>query len=242
MGVHNDGVMDLKPVPRAGTVSDAVFTRMVEQILSGRWSADQPAPSERELALAWAVNRHAIREALKRLQQAGLVRISQGGKSVVLDWRTHAGLDMLSGLAAVGVVPPTEVLADVAVMRRTIGVDAARLCAQRADAAQLAEVAAAADAYPDSGDLSTLRDADLRLWSAIVTGSGNLAYRLALNTLVRSIDDVGREFYLHLNSVEFIDRQAHLDLAAAITARDVDSAGQRADALLSQLVSVFDED
>lgn len=231
--------METIPIPRGRTVSDAAFTRMVEEILTGRWPAGQPAPSERELALAWQVNRHAIREALKRVQQAGLVEINQGGNTRVLDWRDHAGLDMLAALAAAGVVPPTEVLADVAVMRRTIGVDAALLCAARADDEQLAEVAAAAAAYPDSGDLSALRDADLRLWSAIIVGSGNLAYRLALNTLVRAIDDTGRELFIHLNSVEFTDRQAHLDLAAAITARQADTAGRLADTLLSQLVSVF---
>lgn len=231
--------MELNPIPRGGTVSDIVFTRIVEEILTGRWPAGQPTPSERELALAWQVNRHAVREALKRVKQAGLVQITQGDNTQVLDWRSHAGLDMLASLAAVGVIPPMEILADVAVMRRTIGVDAARRCALNADEQQLAEVAAAAAAYPESGDLFALRDADLRLWTAIIIGAGNLAYRLALNTLVHSIDDTGRELFIAVNSVEFIDRQAHLDLAAAITTRNADTAGQRADALLSQLVDVF---
>lgn len=231
--------MELTPIPRSGPVSDTVFARLVEEILSGRWPAEQPAPSERDLALALEVNRHSVREALKRLQQAGLLRISHGGKTVVLDWRTSAGLDMLAALAAAGVVPPIAILGDVAVMRRVVGVDAARLCAVRADDAQLAAVSAAAAAYPESGDLNTLRDADLTLWSAIVVGSGNLAYRLALNTLVRSIDDVGRELFIHLNTVEFIDRQAHVDLAAAITDRDAESAGRRAHDLLSQLVDIL---
>lgn len=231
--------MDVSPIPRSGTISDTAFTRIVEEILTGRWPAGQPTPSERHLAMAWQVNRHVVREALKRVQQTGLVHISQGGSTQVLDWRSHAGLDMLAALAAVGVVPPTEILADVAVMRRTVGVDAARLCALRADDEHLAAVAAAAEDYPESGDLFALRDADLALWTAIIAGSGNLAYQLALNTLVRSIDDTGRELFIHLNSVEFIDRQAHLDLAAAITARDADTAGRLADALLSQLVAVF---
>ena len=98
--------MDVNPIPRGSTVSDAVFARFVEEILSGRWPAGEPVPSERELALAWQVNRHAVREALKRVQQAGLVRISHGGKTRVLDWRTHAGLDVLSGLVTAGVIPP----------------------------------------------------------------------------------------------------------------------------------------
>ena len=120
----------------------------------GRWPADRTAPSERELAVALEMNRHSVREALKRLQQAGLVQIGQGGNTVVLDWRSHAGLDMLAALAATGVVPLKKALADAAVMRRALGADAARLCALRADADQLAAASAAAAAYPESGDLA----------------------------------------------------------------------------------------
>lgn len=232
--------MQLKPIPRGGTVSDKVFAVLVEEILSGRWPADRSAPSERDLAVALEVNRHSVREALKRLQQAGLVQIGQGGHTLVLDWRSHAGLDMLAALAATGVVPLNKALADAAVMRRALGADAARLCALRADTDKLAAVSSAAAAYPESGDLAVLRDADLEFWTAIVIGSGNLAYRLSLNTLVSSTDAIGRELFIKLNAEMFIDRSAHLELAAAITARDGDTAGRLGFALLSQLVDLLD--
>ncbi len=240
--MRDDAAVEFDPISRNGTVSDTIFARLVQEILSGRWPAGERAPSERELALAWQVNRHAVREALKRVRQARLVRITHGGHTQVLDWRTHAGLDMLAELAAVGVVPPMSILADLAVMRRAIGVDAARRCALRADDEQLAAVSAAAEAYPQSADLAALRDADLVLWTAIIIGSGNLAYRLALNTLVGSIDDVGRELFLHLHEAEFNDRAAHLELAAAITARQADTAARLAHEQLSQLVDVFGAD
>lgn len=231
--------MELSPVPRHGTVADSVFTRLVEEILSGRWPAERPAPSERELAGALQVNRHSVREALKRLQQAGLVEINQGGNTQVLDWRSHAGLDMLAALAATGVVPLTIALGDAAVMRRTIGADAARLCASRADEAQLAAVSAAAASYPESGDLNLFRDADLTFWTTVVVGSGNLAYRLGLNTLVRSADDIGRDLFISVNADMFIDRQGHLDLAEAIAARDGEAASRLAYTQLSQLVDLL---
>lgn len=229
----------MSPIARTGTVSSTVFARLVDEILSGRWPANRTAPSERELALALQVNRHSVREALKRLQQAGLVKIGQGGKTLVLDWRSHAGLDMLAALAAAGVVPMTTTFADAAVLRRVVGADAARLCALRADQEQLAAVAAAAASYPESGDLATFRDADLIFWTAVVVGSGNIAYRLALNTLVRSADEIGRDLFISVNAEMFIDRSAHLELAAAIAARDADAAGRLGFALLSQLVDLF---
>ena len=214
------GVMDLNPIPRSTSVSDAVFARFVDEILSGRWPAEEPVPSERELALAWQVNRHAVREALKRVQQAGLVRISHGGKTRVLDWRLHAGLDVLSGLAAAGVIPPLKVIGDVAVMRRTVATDAARLCALRAGDEQLAAVSTAAAAYPESGDLAAVGAADVAFWS-----------------LLTAIEDVGADVIAALNAAELADRPAHLELAAAIAGRDAAEAGRLADALLSRFVT-----
>ncbi len=231
--------MELTPIARAGTVADSVFSRLVEEILSGRWPADRPAPSERDLALALQVNRHSVREALKRLKQAGLVQIAQGGKTLVLDWRSHAGLDMLAALAATGAVPLADALGSAAVMRHTLGVHAARLCAVRADDEQLAAVAAAAANYPEDGDINAFRDADLAFWTAIVVGSGNVAYLLALNTLVRSADEIGRELFMSVNAEMFFDREAHQALAAAITARDADAAGRLAGEALSQLVDLL---
>lgn len=237
--------MDADPVPRRALVSDVVFARMVEEILSGRWPADESVASERELAHAWHVNRNAVREALKRLQQAGLVRISHGGNTRVQDWRTNAGLDVLSALAAAGAVPHSKVAVDVALMRRTIGASAARLCAVEASDEQRAAITAAAEAFPESAELDVLGEFDLVFWRAIIDGSGNIAYRLALNTLLNAIDDIGPSVYNILNAAELTDRRAHVDLATAIAARDGDTAGQLAGALLSRLViaarSLIDE-
>lgn len=236
--------MDVNPIPRSTSISDAVFARIADEILSGRWPADGPVPSERELSLAWQVNRHAVREALKRVQQAGLVRISHGGKTLVLDWRTHAGLDVLSGLAATGVIPALKIVRDVAVMRRTVAADAARLCALHADDEQLAAVLAAAVAYPeqDDDDFEKVASADVAFWSAVIDGSDNLAYRLALNTLLAAIADVGSDLITALNVAELADRPAHLELAEAIAARESERAGQLAGELLSRLVAACQTD
>ncbi|MCW1958339.1 MAG: GntR family transcriptional regulator [Mycobacterium sp.] len=234
--------MALSPAQRSGTVSDAIFTQLADEIFSGRWPANGPAPSERDLAATLQVNRHSVREALRRLQQAGLLEITHGGKTRVLDWRTHAGIDMLGALAAAGVVEVSTALGDVAVMRRTIGADAARLCALKADEAQLAAVSEAANTYPESGDIGVMRDADLEFWTAVVIGSGNLSYRLALNTLVRGADEIGRELYMGVNAEMFLDRAGHLELAAAIVARDADTARQLAYKQLSQLVELLGAD
>jgi DNA-binding FadR family transcriptional regulator len=159
--------------------SDPVHERLRGDILAGRLTPGEAIPSERVLAEDFGVGRHAVREAVKRLEQLGLVRISHGGATRVLDWRDTAGLDVLLDLFATGHTPP-EVLRSALEMRATIGVDAARLCALRGAEEQRAEVARLASGPMDADSYGAL-------WRAIVTGAGNLAYRLAFNSLVEAL-------------------------------------------------------
>ena len=221
--------MDTAPILRSA-VSDIVFGRLVDAILSGAIGPDEALPSERELADTFQVNRHAVREALKRVQQAGLVRISQGGKTRALDWRQHAGLEVLSMLAATGTVPALRMLHDIVVMRRSIAADAAGLCARHGTDEQLRAVTRAAAAYGGY-------DGDLAFWTAVIDGSGNLAYRLGLNTLVAAFDDLGTDRIAALGlELELDDAAAHQELARVIADRDAAAAYRLAHELLSRIV------
>ena len=115
-----------RPGPVSGRLaSDAVHTRLRADILEGRLGPGDAVPSERALAEELGVNRHAVREALKRLQQAGLIRISQGGATRVLDWRESGGLEVLLDLMDAPGDPPAELMRSVLEMRESVGVDAA---------------------------------------------------------------------------------------------------------------------
>lgn len=230
--------MSITPIPR-GAISDAVFAQLVDEILSGRLTPGDSLPAERELAESFAVNRHAVREALKRVQQSGLIRIAQGGKTRVLDWRENAGLDLLVELTRTGVVPPVRLLRDMAEMRCSVGTDAARLCAERATDAQLATVATTAARYPiGESTFAELSGIDRTFWTAVVDGSDNLAYRLGLNTIVDAIDEIGAD---HLTGfpAELADRDAHLELADRIVNRDAAGARDLAEQLLGRIVAAL---
>jgi DNA-binding FadR family transcriptional regulator len=172
-------------------VSDRVHDGLRRAILEGTLAPGAAVPSERALAEEHGVNRHAVREALKRLEQAGLIQITHGGATRVLDWRDGAGLEVLLDLVSgpPGGEPPPELVRSVLEMRASIGVDAARRCGERGETALrervavLAEEAAGAVGGPEE-------ELDLRyavLWRAIVEGSGNVAYRLALNSLMGAL-------------------------------------------------------
>ncbi|MEV0358193.1 GntR family transcriptional regulator [Nocardia sp. NPDC050697] len=232
--------MDITPVTRA-SVSDEVFGQLVTEILAGRLAPGAALPGERELAERFGVNRHAVREALKGVRQAGLVRIAQGGKTRVLDWRASAGLDALSALAETGAVPPVRMLRDIAELRRSVAADAARLCAERATPEQRAAVTAAAARYPAATDRPVdATEADLDFWTAVIDGSGNIAYRLGLNTLVAAFGAIGWPVIADLGLfLEYVDRDAHAELARRIAAADADGAHALATELLGRMVALL---
>lgn len=184
----------MSPTPATASnrlASSAVHQRLREQILGGRLAPGDAIPSERTLSEELGVNRHAVREALKRLQQAGLVKISQGGATRVRDWREEAGLEVLLDIVEQGSEPPAELMRSVLEMRASIGIDAARRCAERApadDRAEVAELAGEVAAAVESDRTADSIAAFVALWGRIVDGSGNLAYRLGLNSLNGALD------------------------------------------------------
>ena len=169
-------------------ISDRVHASLRADILAGTLAPGEPVPSERRLAEDLGVNRHAVREALKRLEQAGLVTISQGGATRVRDWRDSGGLEILLDLQS-GTEPPADLARSVLELRASVGVDAARRCAERADDATLRAIAEMAEraAAAIGQDDHAVDDGYAQLWRAVVLGSGNLAYRLALNSLMAAL-------------------------------------------------------
>lgn len=220
--------------PTSSTRSSAIHTALRDAILAGEHAAGDALPSERQLSDELGASRHAVREALKRLQQAGLVTISQGGATRVRDWRRHGGLDLMLALA--GGDAPAQLGLERAVleMRASVGADAARLAARRADAATRAELRARAAALAAVDDLAARTAVYDVLWETIVDASANLAYRLALNTLVagQQVLSLGAEQV----GVEVADADAVGALAEAVADGDETAARDAAWALLTRAI------
>lgn len=210
--------------------SELVHDQLRADVLEGRLAPGDAVPSERTLAEALGVNRHAVREALKRLEQAGLVAITQGGATRVRDWRQSAGLEVLLDLATGADGPPPELARAVLEMRESIGTDAARRCAVRADAESRGAIAVLAERVVGllGSDPVRLDAAYAELWARIVAGAGNIAYQLALTSLVRALD--AHPEVAELTRVR--DAEGVRLLGAALAGRDADGAGHAAHRLL----------
>ena len=208
-------------------MSGRIYEDLRGRILAGELAA---LPSERRLAEDLGASRHAVREALKRLQQAGLISISHGGATRVRDWRRHGGLELLLELDEL----PAGLGLERAVleMRASVGADAARRCAVRASAVVRAELEARAEMLAAETDLDVRNTIYEAFWDLIIEGADNLAYRLALNTLVSGQQAL--ELDARLIAAELGDPVGIRALAAAIAANDPDDAHARARELLER--------
>lgn len=178
----------IDPVMRR-SLPDAVFERICGTIFDGRLAPGDHLPAERELAKQLGVNRNALREALKRLQQLRLVSIHPGGSTRVLDFRTSAGLDLLSALlfSASGALR-LEAARSLVELRSALGPDIAARAAARSgatDHAALERALVAMAAIPITNLVARQRQS-MEIWRALVIASDNLAYRLAFNTMAHA--------------------------------------------------------
>jgi GntR family transcriptional regulator, transcriptional repressor for pyruvate dehydrogenase complex len=73
-----------QPVQR-GHAADTIFEQLAAAILTGELSPGAPLPPERILGDQFGVSRIVLRQAVHRLAEVGLVRVRQGGATIVLD-------------------------------------------------------------------------------------------------------------------------------------------------------------
>src|SRR5947208_15442697 len=79
-------------------VSESVFAQLLEALLAGRYAPGEKLPTQRALAADLGVTMSSLREALKRLEQMGLIDVRHGDAMRVRDWREYGGLDVIPPL------------------------------------------------------------------------------------------------------------------------------------------------
>lgn len=174
----------MRSVPNS-LVSEQVFSRLLEALLAGRYGPGEKLPTQRALAADLGVTLSSLREALKRLEQMGLVDVRHGDAMYVRDWRAHGGLDVLAHVLLRGGGLDLTVLHDILEARTLMLCELAGLASQRAGAehaGRLRDLAAEfAAAGPD--DAAAAARIDFAFFTEVADAAGNLVFVLILNAI-----------------------------------------------------------
>lgn len=219
----------LKPVEKQ-RVAEEITEQLRALILGGQYPPGSKLPPERELSKRLGVNRASLREALKKLEHLGLVRIRQGDGTRVQDFMETGGLELVEHLLPLAAAKP-ELIRDLLEFRRIFGRELARLAALRMPAAgleRLRELAARADQATTAPDLF---EVDFDFYVALAAGSGNQVMMLLLNTVRDSVRGY-LPLLANLAAPQEEVRRHHRELLGALERRDAALAGSIADAYL----------
>lgn len=164
--------------------TDQVFAALLEPILTGAFAPGEKLPRQRELAADLGVTLGSLREALKRLEQMGLVDVRHGDATRVTDWRQRGGLDVLAHLVFRGGGLDVGVLTDVLEARALMLQEIAALAAARRSDEQAARIAAHAAAFAAAGeDATAAAYVDFAFVTELAQAAGNLVFLLILNAI-----------------------------------------------------------
>jgi GntR family transcriptional repressor for pyruvate dehydrogenase complex len=117
--------------------SEEIAESLRTQILSGKYDVGERLPSERDLSLRLGVHRSSVREALKKLEQIGMIAIRPGGGARVLPLE-KAGLGVLRH--ALGTArPDRDLVSQWMDVYELVIAGAARFAIERGTAQEFAE-------------------------------------------------------------------------------------------------------
>lgn len=212
-------------VPKA---SDLLAARIREQILTGTFVEGQPLPAERELVIETGLGRSTIREALRILENQGLVvtRTGRNGGSVVMR-PGRASLEDSIGTFIRGQQLRLTALLEA---REAVEPLAARLAALHrtdADLARLTELQANLGGAVTAQDLPAYLLANVAWHLAVVHASHNellIAFMTAIGQAVHAATEADN---FNSDAVRVATLRAHSRILEAIETRDPEAAERR---------------
>ncbi|GGL95884.1 GntR family transcriptional regulator [Streptomyces fumigatiscleroticus] len=208
----------LRPSP----LVEQAAQRLREQITGGHWPVGTRLPGETTLAKELGVGRSTVREALRALAGAGLVRPRQGAGVFVV--ATEPAEDWPARLRRAAVT-------DVYEVRMAVEVHAARLAARRRTPKDVTAIRAALQgrrAASAAGDAAFV-DADIAFHAAVVAA----AHNPVLTDLFTEFTPVLREGLVELLSLTGVRAHdpdtgdaAHEALVGAVADGDAETAAE----------------
>ena len=210
-----------------------VVDQIQETILSGKLTPGEMLPPERELKEMLQVSRGTLREALRVLENKGLIEIKLGvgGGAVVQD----ASYDQVNESLALLIRYQKVSLQHLTEFRVGVEGQVSALAAQRAGTADVLRLRALLEearrfAEKGSAYQDEFVDVDKRIHLTLAQMTGNPVYISLHHTVHDNIDQYYKSF-LSMNQRELEENLEDLgNIVAAVEARDMDAARRLAEA------------
>jgi DNA-binding FadR family transcriptional regulator len=212
---------------RPTNLAKAITAELVDRIVRGVHPPGTPLPPEPVLCETFAVSRTVVREAVKILQEKGLVQVRQGTGTMVTPSPTW---DMLDEVVLAAVIAEDESLAildDVVVTRRLLEADMANVAARLADQTTIDELGGLVD-HMDSvvNDHLTYEEHDRAFHDAIMRASGNRIARAVVRSLQGQVINTARYVGRTERALCVASNRGHRLIYGRIAARDPDGAAE----------------
>jgi len=155
---------------------------LIGEILLSRYHPGDRLPSERELAARFEVNRGAAREAIKKLEQIGLVIVQPGGARV--QRLEEASLDVIGYLLRLQKIPDVALVDEVMEVMECLSDLAVARSMASADSALIIRLKCCTDVLLDlQADPAAQLLARIELGREFMLSSGSLPLKLISNAL-----------------------------------------------------------
>lgn len=164
------------------TRSHEIAAVLRTEILRNQYRPGERLPSERDLAARFNTNRGAIREALKQLEQLGIITIQPGGVRVLP--KEEATLEILDHLLSLDGYPNPKLMDDYLQVFKMICVMSAAQTVERANDEQRSFILnTITNMKNDPADHELIREGWTTLFDYFLTITDNLVMRLIANGL-----------------------------------------------------------
>ena len=178
---------------RPANLTSALVGELVERIVVGQFPPGSALPPEPALCESFAVSRTVVREAVKILQEKGLVLVRRGSGTVVTPSLTWNMLDELVLAASIGLDDGLDVLDDLVVTRRLLESDMANVAARQADARVVAQLEQLVDTMDTlTEDPAAYAAHDLAFHDTIMRASDNRIARAVVRALESQVVNTAR--------------------------------------------------
>ncbi len=206
--------------------------RIRQQILSGALNPGDRLPTERIFARDYGVSRTVVREAVKTLQQEGLIEIKAGLGTFVVDATDRAFSQSLSLMMSVSL---SDKLLDVVEIREILEVQMAALAAARAKPEDIDKMKSAVAKMDRSlDDISEFIKQDHAFHLALAHATQNAVMPLLISSIVDLLQQLRSRTALVDGSLER-GQQHHKRILDAISRGDAEVAREAMQAHLRQV-------